>query len=212
MPFPGKAVVRSVMLADVRLTETPPDTLTLNATGQAFALIAPFGDGWYRVIAWHRDNQPSEDVPVSLEEVADVARQALGTDYGLHDPRWMSRFHSEERQVPRYRDGRVLLAGDAAHVHSPAGGQGMNTGIQDAANLGWKLAAAVQRLGPGRPARHLSRRTAPGRASGPAQERRHAADRPDRPARHHRRAEPPGRGWPPGSRSRPASWPARSPA
>jgi 2-polyprenyl-6-methoxyphenol hydroxylase-like FAD-dependent oxidoreductase len=148
MPFPGKAVVRSVMLADVRLTETPPDTLTLNSTGQAFALIVPFGDGWYRVIAWHRDNQPSEDVPVSLDEIADVARQALGADYGLHNPRWMSRFHSEERQVPRYRDGRVLLAGDAAHVHSPAGGQGMNTGLQDAANLGWKLAAAVHGWAP----------------------------------------------------------------
>jgi 2-polyprenyl-6-methoxyphenol hydroxylase-like FAD-dependent oxidoreductase len=143
MPFPGKAVVQSVMLADVRLTQTPPDTLTLNSTGRAFALIAPFGDGWYRVIAWDRDNQPPEDVPVSLDEVAAVARQALGTDYGLHNPRWMSRFHSEERQVPSYRDGRVLLAGDAAHVHSPAGGQGMNTGLQDAANLGWKLAAAV---------------------------------------------------------------------
>jgi FAD binding domain len=62
----------------------------------------------------------------------------------MHDPRWMSRFHSDERQVPRYRDGRVLLAGDAAHIHSPAGGQGMNTGIQDAANLGWKLAATAQ--------------------------------------------------------------------
>jgi 2-polyprenyl-6-methoxyphenol hydroxylase-like FAD-dependent oxidoreductase len=101
------------------------------------------GDGWYRIIAWDRDNQPPEDVPVSLEEVADTARQALGTDFGLHDPRWMSRFHSEERQVPSYRDGRVLLAGDAAHVHSPAGGQGMNTSLQDAANLGWKLAATV---------------------------------------------------------------------
>jgi hypothetical protein len=60
----------------------------------------------------------------------------------------MSRFHSEERQVPRYRDGRVLLAGDAAHVHSPAGGQGMNTGLQDAANLGWKLAATVRGWAP----------------------------------------------------------------
>jgi FAD binding domain len=66
----------------------------------------------------------------------------------MHDPRWMSRFHSEERQVPRYRDGRVLLAGDAAHVHSPAGGQGMNTSIQDAANLGWKLAATVHGWAP----------------------------------------------------------------
>ncbi len=77
-----------------------------------------------------------------------MTRQVLGTDFGLHDPRWMSRFHSEERQVPTYRAGRVLLAGDAAHVHSPAGGQGMNTGLQDAANLGWKLAATVQGWAP----------------------------------------------------------------
>ena len=148
MPFPGRAVVQSVMLADVRLRQEPPDTLTLNTTGDAFALIAPFGDGWFRIIAWDRRNQSPEDVPVSLAEVADVARRALGTDYGPHDPRWMSRFHSEERQVPRYRDGRVLLAGDAAHVHSPAGGQGMNTGLQDAANLGWKLAATVRGWAP----------------------------------------------------------------
>jgi len=60
----------------------------------------------------------------------------------------MSRFHSDERQVPDYRVGRVFLAGDAAHVHSPAGGQGMNTGLQDAANLGWKLAAVVQGRAP----------------------------------------------------------------
>src|SRR5437773_3595544 len=66
----------------------------------------------------------------------------------MHDPRWMSRFHSDERQAPRYRVGRVFLAGDAAHVHSPAGGQGMNTGLQDAANLGWKLAAAVRGWAP----------------------------------------------------------------
>jgi 2-polyprenyl-6-methoxyphenol hydroxylase-like FAD-dependent oxidoreductase len=144
MPFPGRPVVRSVMLAEVRLTQPPPDTLTLASTGDAFALIAPFGDGWYRVIAWHRRNQPPEDAPVSLDDVREVTRQAFGSDYGMHDPRWMSRFHSEERQVPRYRDGRVLLAGDAAHVHSPAGGLGMNTCIQDAANLGWKLAATVQ--------------------------------------------------------------------
>ena len=65
----------------------------------------------------------------------------------MHDPRFLSRFHSDERQVPTYRVGRVFLAGDAAHCHSPAGGQGMNTGIQDAANLGWKLAAVVDGWG-----------------------------------------------------------------
>jgi 2-polyprenyl-6-methoxyphenol hydroxylase-like FAD-dependent oxidoreductase len=143
MPFPGKPVVRSVMLAEVRLTQPPPDVMTVNAVGDAFALIAPFGDGWYRVIAWHRRYQPPEDAPVHLAEVCEVTRQVFGSDYGMHDPRWISRFHSDERQVPRYRDGRVLLAGDAAHVHSPAGGQGMNTSIQDAANLGWKLAATA---------------------------------------------------------------------
>src|SRR5690606_5628497 len=78
----------------------------------------------------------------------EVARRALGTDYGMHDARWLSRFHSDERQAPEYRVGRVFLAGDAAHVHSPAGGQGMNTGLQDAANLGWKLAAVLHGRAP----------------------------------------------------------------
>jgi len=148
MPFPGRPVVRSVMLAEVRLTQPPPSAFTVDSTGDTFALIAPFGDGFYRVIAWARCDEPSQDAPVSLDEVSEVTRRAIGSDYGMHDPRWMSRFHSDERQVPRYRDGLVLLAGDAAHVHSPAGGQGMNTSIQDAANLGWKLAATVQGWAP----------------------------------------------------------------
>ncbi|HEY2080585.1 MAG TPA: FAD-dependent monooxygenase [Streptosporangiaceae bacterium] len=148
IPFPGKPVVRSVMLADVRLTEPPPRAMTVNATGDVFALVAPFGDGWYRLIAWDVNNQPPEDTPVSLAEVRDAVRRALGNDYGMHDPRWLSRFHSDERLAGCYRDGRALLAGDAAHAHSPAGGQGMNTSIQDAANLGWKLAATVQGWAP----------------------------------------------------------------
>lgn len=143
LAFPGRSVVKSIMLADVRLAQAPSDGLTVNANAEGFVLVAPFGDGWYRIFAWNRGHQVPDTVPVDFAEVRDVTRRVLGTDYGMHDPRWMSRFHSDERQASRYRVGRVFLAGDAAHCHSPAGGLGMNTGIQDAANLGWKLAAAV---------------------------------------------------------------------
>jgi 2-polyprenyl-6-methoxyphenol hydroxylase-like FAD-dependent oxidoreductase len=147
LPYPGKSVLRSIMLADVRLTDPPADVLAVNAVGDGFAFVAPFGDGWYRVFAWDRRHQVDDTAPLALDEVREITERALGTDFGMHDPRWLSRFHSDERQVPRYRVGRVFLAGDAAHCHSPAGGQGMNTGIQDAANLGWKLAAAIKGWG-----------------------------------------------------------------
>ncbi|WP_448810830.1 FAD-dependent monooxygenase [Agromyces bauzanensis] len=143
-PFPGHAVLRSIMLADVRLAEPPADAITVNGVREGFVFVAPFGDGYHRIFAWDRRRSAPEDEPLELDEVREMTRLALGTDFGMHDPRWLSRFHSDERQVPQYRVGRVFLAGDAAHVHSPAGGQGMNVGLQDAANLGWKLAAVIR--------------------------------------------------------------------
>jgi 2-polyprenyl-6-methoxyphenol hydroxylase-like FAD-dependent oxidoreductase len=144
LPFPGKSVIRSIVLADVRFAEKPSAVLTVSGGGDTFAFIVPFGDGWYRVMGWDRTHQPADSDPVDLDEMREITRRSLGTDYGMHDARWISRFHSDERQVPAYRTGRVFLAGDAAHVHSPAGGQGMNTGLQDAANLSWKLAAVLR--------------------------------------------------------------------
>ena len=82
-------------------------------------------------------------VPPTLDEVRQQLRAFAGTDFGVHSPRWLSRFGDATRLASRYRVGRVLLAGDAAHVHPPLGGQGLNLGVQDAFNLGWKLAAEV---------------------------------------------------------------------
>ncbi|MER7987553.1 FAD-dependent monooxygenase [Streptomyces noursei] len=150
LPFPGKAVVRSVVLADVRLDQAPDSPFAVRAARDAFALVGSFGDGWYRVLGWNRHAQAPDGAPAALDEVREVTRLSFGTDFGMHDARWISRFHSDERQAPAYRVGRVFVAGDAAHVHSPAGGQGMNVGLQDAANLSWKLAAVVRGHSPDR--------------------------------------------------------------
>ena len=81
LPFPGHAVVRSVMLADVPLAEDPAQTMTTDTTGDCFALVVPFGDGWYRVIAWNRHNQQPDDAPVGAGEIRDVLSQVFGTDF-----------------------------------------------------------------------------------------------------------------------------------
>lgn len=91
---------------------------------------------------------PDRAVPPTFEEFKERLRAVAGTDFGVHSPRWLSRFGDATRQAERYRVGRVLLAGDAAHIHPPTGGQGLNLGIQDAFNLGWKLAAEVRGWAP----------------------------------------------------------------
>jgi 2-polyprenyl-6-methoxyphenol hydroxylase-like FAD-dependent oxidoreductase len=84
----------------------------------------------------------------TLPDLSEALIAVYGTDYGVHSPTWISRFSDMTRQAAAYRDRRVLLAGDAAHVHAPDGGQGLNTGVQDAVNLGWKLAQVVRRTSP----------------------------------------------------------------
>jgi len=145
IPFVGTQYQTHIILADVRLAHPPADALFGRSTGDGLVLFVPFGDGWFRAIAWDRKRDAvALDVPVTHEELLDSFIRIGGEDFGMSAPRWSTRFLSERRQAARYREGRVFLAGDAAHVHSPVGGQGMNTGIQDAVNLGWKLAADLR--------------------------------------------------------------------
>jgi 2-polyprenyl-6-methoxyphenol hydroxylase-like FAD-dependent oxidoreductase len=151
VPFVGRQYSTHILLADVRLDRPPAGDLLLGTTNaRGLVLLVPFGDGWFRAISWDRSREHVPlDEPVTLDELRGSFLRIANDDYGMGEPRWRSRFLSERRQARDYRVGRVFLAGDAAHVHSPVGGQGMNTGIQDAMNLGWKLAAAVR--GRGRP-------------------------------------------------------------
>jgi 2-polyprenyl-6-methoxyphenol hydroxylase-like FAD-dependent oxidoreductase len=146
--FPGTVLLTSIMLADVRLADPPATVITVDAVKDSFAFLAPFGDGWFRVIAWHRRHEGDAGFRAEPALVRAILRRTMGTDFGMGETRWISQFRSDERQIAAYRSGRVFFAGDAAHVHSPAGGQGMNTGIQDAANLGWKLAAVLDGADP----------------------------------------------------------------
>ncbi len=147
--FPGRTILSSIVLADVKLADGPRSgELTLGSTREVFGFLAPYDrsdeeGAWYRTMVWDRNHQVPDNEPVAPAEVVDVLARAMGRDLGVREVGWLSRFHCEERQVAQYRYGRVLLAGDAAHVHSPMGGQGMNTGIQDAANVAWKIDAVL---------------------------------------------------------------------
>jgi 2-polyprenyl-6-methoxyphenol hydroxylase-like FAD-dependent oxidoreductase len=108
--------------------------------------IGPLGEGYVRVVVREEDIT-RRDEP-TLDDLSALMTGAWGTDFGVHDARWISRFTDAARHAASYRERRVLLAGDAAHVHTPMGGQGLSTGLQDAVNLGWKLARVVKGLSP----------------------------------------------------------------
>ncbi|MBO4259758.1 rifampin monooxygenase [Streptomyces griseorubiginosus] len=144
--FPGDPATVETLLGEMEVA-APPETIAavmarVRATQKRFG-IGPMGNGAYRVVVPAEGLTEDRAVPPTLEEFKERLRAVAGTDFGVHSPRWLSRFGDATRQAERYRVGRVLLAGDAAHIHPPTGGQGLNLGIQDAFNLGWKLAAEV---------------------------------------------------------------------
>jgi bifunctional hydroxylase/dehydrase len=141
--FPGTDATRTMYLADVAGCDLRPRFLGERLPG-GMVMAAPLGDGVDRIIVVP-DVEPGRERErsVSFTEVADAWQHITGEDISAGTAHWVSSFTDATRQVTEYRRGRILLAGDAAHVHLPAGGQGLSTGVQDAANLGWKLAAEV---------------------------------------------------------------------
>jgi len=144
--FPGEPSRADVLLGEMEVTATL-ETVTevvaeVRKTEKRFGLM-PVAGGTYRVGVPAEGVVEDRSVPPTLEEFQRQLQAFAGTDFGVHSPRWLSRFGDATRLAERYRVGRVLLAGDAAHIHPPMGGQGLNLGVQDAFNLGWKLAAEI---------------------------------------------------------------------
>jgi len=154
--FPGWDATTSSILAEAEMAEEPPlgihrTALGIHAFGRekyeirdgkiVFANEGPIG------VMVTEKNVGATTEP-TLRDLSEALVAVCGTDYGIHSLTWISRFTDMSRQAAAYRKGRVLLAGDAAHVHSPVGGQGLNTGVQDAVNLGWKLAQVVKGTSP----------------------------------------------------------------
>ncbi|MGW8889116.1 rifampin monooxygenase [Streptomyces sp. NPDC055749] len=149
--FPGTPATVETLLGEMVLTEDPA-TITsvieeVRKTQLRFG-AQPLGDGVYRVVVPADGVAEDRTAGPVLQDFQKQLRALAGTDFGAHSPRWLSRFGDATRQAERYRAGRALLAGDAAHIHPPTGGQGLNLGVQDAFNLGWKLAAAVDGWAP----------------------------------------------------------------
>jgi 2-polyprenyl-6-methoxyphenol hydroxylase-like FAD-dependent oxidoreductase len=148
--FPGEPSRTETLMGEMKVgvpqEEISAKVTEIGRTNKRFWL-RPFGEGTYSVVV------PAEGVsdrtePPTLDDFKQQLRTIAGTDFGVHSPRWLSRFGDATRLVERYRVGRVLLAGDAAHIHPPTGGQGLNLGVQDAFNLGWKLAARIRGWAP----------------------------------------------------------------
>ena len=154
--FPGWDPSTSALIAEVEMAEEPElgirhDALGIHSLGRLEyevrdGEVVYMDGGPVRIMVTEGHPRPASEP--TLRDLSEALIAVYGTDYGIHSSTWISRFTDMTRQAASYRDRRVLLAGDAAHVHSPVGGQGLNTGVQDAVNLGWKLAQAVNRTSP----------------------------------------------------------------
>ncbi|KUL30917.1 FAD-dependent monooxygenase [Actinoplanes awajinensis] len=169
--FPGEPSRNATLMGEMAVGVPPEEVAAavreIHRTDKRFS-VQPFGPGVYRIVV---PDAPVPDAPLgdaaspdaalgdraeagqrvappTLEDFRRQLRAVAGTDFGVHSPRWLSRFGDATRLAENYRVGRILLAGDAAHIHPPIGGQGLNLGIQDAVNLGWKLAAQVHGWAP----------------------------------------------------------------
>jgi len=142
--FAGTDPTLSNLMAEVEMREAPQWGLRHDATG--FHGLSQTENG--RVLVVLTEATLGRSGEPSLRDLSEALIAVYGTDFGVHNPSWISRFTDAARQAVSYRNGRVLLAGDAAHIHHSAGGQGLNTGLQDAVNLGWKLAQVVKGMSP----------------------------------------------------------------
>ncbi|KAH6660508.1 FAD binding domain-containing protein [Truncatella angustata] len=142
LTFEGDAYPQEFILADVKIKSDQPADRAYFCLSTGVCVVLPQQDGLARLIV-SRPDQPREQ-DLTLEDFQQFLDKVYPGHAEIYDPVWITSFHLHHRIVSNYREGRLLLAGDAAHIHSPAGGQGMNTGIQDAVNLGWKLAAVLR--------------------------------------------------------------------
>ena len=143
--FPGWDPTTSHLIAEVEMEEEPEIGMRPEGGGIGPVNRAEAG-GPYRVVLLEQHVDDTSEP--TLQYLSEALIGAYGTDYGVHSPTWISRFTDMTRQAASYRTGRVMVAGDAAHIHGPQGGQGLNTGVQDAVNLGWKLARVVDKTSP----------------------------------------------------------------